>query len=264
MQAALKTVLEPIFEADFLRAVTASAPRRAQDAIAEIHHFSSRSHEWVLEGDITACFDEIDHTASWSGSERIGDRRVLELVKASSRPGSSARTASVGHEHGHAPGRHLSPLLANIALRVLDDHFAEAWATLGPPHLGKSVDAKGWPPTASSATWTISWFWCRHLVSTPRGLQRGRWRRGQASGERSLRERERSFRASTQCAGAPHRHGAFRPPGSPSRAMQHRLVVAMIGLQCGERLRQSLPSCRPGRSGELRRVRPRADRRFLE
>src|ERR687898_840614 len=64
VQAALKLVLEPIFEADFTASSYGFRPgRRAQDAIAEIHHFSSKSYEWVLEGDITACFDEIDHTA---------------------------------------------------------------------------------------------------------------------------------------------------------------------------------------------------------
>ena len=58
VQAALKLVLEPIFEADFKPCSYGFRPkRRAQDAIAEIHFLCSRSYEWVLEGDITACFD---------------------------------------------------------------------------------------------------------------------------------------------------------------------------------------------------------------
>ena len=40
---------------------------------------------------------------------------------------SSARTASAGHHTGTPQGGILSPLLANIALSVLDEHFAEAW-----------------------------------------------------------------------------------------------------------------------------------------
>jgi retron-type reverse transcriptase len=57
--------------------------RRAQDAIAEIHYLASRSYEWVLEGDITACFDEIDHSALLDRvRHRIADKRVLGLVKA--------------------------------------------------------------------------------------------------------------------------------------------------------------------------------------
>src|SRR5215210_9550050 len=64
VQASLKAVLEPIFEADFQPCSYGFRPnRRAQDAIAEIHNLASRSYEWVLEGDITACFDEIDHAA---------------------------------------------------------------------------------------------------------------------------------------------------------------------------------------------------------
>ena len=64
VQASLKAVLEPIFEADFKPCSYGFRPnRRAQDAIAEIHHFASRpgNYQWVLEADIKACFDEIDH-----------------------------------------------------------------------------------------------------------------------------------------------------------------------------------------------------------
>ena len=62
VQAALKLVLEPIFEADFKPCSYGFRPkRRAQDAIAEIHFFTTRSYEWIVEGDIKACFDEISH-----------------------------------------------------------------------------------------------------------------------------------------------------------------------------------------------------------
>ena len=83
-QAALKLVLEPIFEADFHPCSYGfRAKRRAHDAIAEIHQFTSRSYEWVVEGDIEACFDNIDHTALLGRvRRRIGDKRVLALVKA--------------------------------------------------------------------------------------------------------------------------------------------------------------------------------------
>jgi len=64
VQAVLKLVLEPIFEADFKPCSYGFRPRRrAQDAIAAIHHLGSppRNYEWVFEADITACFDEISH-----------------------------------------------------------------------------------------------------------------------------------------------------------------------------------------------------------
>ncbi|MFC4116448.1 reverse transcriptase domain-containing protein [Nonomuraea zeae] len=68
VQAALKLVLEPIFEADFEPVSYGFRPnRRAQDAIAEIHHFGTRGYRWVLDADIEACFDRIDHTALRSG-----------------------------------------------------------------------------------------------------------------------------------------------------------------------------------------------------
>jgi RNA-directed DNA polymerase len=84
VQAALKLVLEPIFEADFLPVSYGFRPlRRAHDAIAEIHMFGSRGYQWVLDADIEACFDRIDHTALMGRvRRRIKDKRVLALVKA--------------------------------------------------------------------------------------------------------------------------------------------------------------------------------------
>jgi RNA-directed DNA polymerase len=91
VQAALKLVLEPIFEADFKPCSYGFRPRRrAQDAIAEIHYLASptRNYEWVFEADITACFDEIDHTALMGRvRRRVGDKRVLGWVQAFLRAG---------------------------------------------------------------------------------------------------------------------------------------------------------------------------------
>jgi RNA-directed DNA polymerase len=86
VQAAVKAVLEPIFEADFLPCSYGFRPnRRAQDAVAEIHYLASetRNYQWVLEADIQACFDEIDHVALMDRlRHRIKDKRLLALVKA--------------------------------------------------------------------------------------------------------------------------------------------------------------------------------------
>jgi RNA-directed DNA polymerase len=137
VQASLKLVLEPIFEADFHPCSYGFRPkRRAQDAIAEIHHLASpnRNYEWVLEADITACFDEIDHTALMGRvRRRIGDKRVLGLVTAFLRAGIlSDEGRNRESITGTPQGGILSPLLANIALSVLDEHFAPRWAALGP------------------------------------------------------------------------------------------------------------------------------------
>src|SRR5699024_8709860 len=84
VQASLKLVLEPIFEADFHPCSYGFRPRRRpHDAIAEIHMLASNRYQWVLEGDIEACFDEISHPALMDRiRERIGDKRVLALIKA--------------------------------------------------------------------------------------------------------------------------------------------------------------------------------------
>ena len=84
VQASLKLVLEPIFEADFKSCSYGFRPnRRAHDAIAEIHHYGTSKYEWVLEADIKACFDEIDHTGLMTRLRaRIIDKRVCALVKA--------------------------------------------------------------------------------------------------------------------------------------------------------------------------------------
>jgi RNA-directed DNA polymerase len=134
VQAALKLVLEPIFEADFQPCSYGFRPRRrAMDAITEIHFYASRSYEWVLEADIEACFDSIDHPALLDRvRRRIGDRRVLVLVKAFLRAGVLSEDGVNRDTHTGTPqGGILSPLLANIALSVLDDHFAGAWASFG-------------------------------------------------------------------------------------------------------------------------------------
>lgn len=130
VQASLKLVLEPIFEADFQPSSYGFRPRRrAQDAIAEIHHYASRGYHWVLEADIEACFDRIDHTALLDRVRgRISDRRVLALIKAFLKAGVMSEDGIDRDTHTGTPqGGILSPLLANIALSVLDDHYQRVW-----------------------------------------------------------------------------------------------------------------------------------------
>jgi RNA-directed DNA polymerase len=126
-QACVKLVLEPIFEADFLPCSYGFRPnRRAHDAVAEIHHFASRSYEWILEGDIKACFDEISHPALMARvRRRVGDKRVLALVKAFLKAGILTQDGTLTDTSSGTPqGSILSPLLSNVALSVLDEHIA--------------------------------------------------------------------------------------------------------------------------------------------
>ncbi|MFE2721490.1 group II intron reverse transcriptase/maturase [Kitasatospora sp. NPDC059327] len=128
VQASLKLVLEPIFETDFLPCSYGFRPnRRAHDAVAEVRYFTSRSYEWIVEGDIKACFDEISHSALMERvRRRIGDKRVLDLVKAFLKAGILAEDGSLRHtEAGTPQGSILSPLMSNVALSVLDEFIAQ-------------------------------------------------------------------------------------------------------------------------------------------
>jgi len=132
VQASLKLVLEPIFEADFKSCSYGFRPRRrAQDAIAEIHLLASRpsNYQWVLECDIKACFDEISHTALMDRLRaRIKDKRICALVKAFLKSGVLTELGDREDTLTGTPqGGILSPLLANIALSALDEHFDQQW-----------------------------------------------------------------------------------------------------------------------------------------
>src|SRR5690348_8213958 len=132
VQAALKLVLEPIFEADFKPCSYGFRPnRRAHDAISEIHYLASapRNYHWVFETGIKSCFDEIDHTA-WMNRlrARIRDKRVCSLVKAFLKSGILTELGDREETWTGTPqGGILSPLLANIALAALDDHCDRQW-----------------------------------------------------------------------------------------------------------------------------------------
>jgi RNA-directed DNA polymerase len=137
VQAVLKLVLEPIFEADFKPCSYGFRPkRRAQDAIAEINYLGTpaRNYEWIFEADISACFDEISHSFLLERMRaRIGDKRVMALVTAFLKAGVlSEDQVNRNTITGTPQGGILSPCLANIALTVLDEHFARKWEALGP------------------------------------------------------------------------------------------------------------------------------------
>lgn len=135
VQASLKLVLEPIFEADFLPCSYGFRPnRRAHDAVAEVRLLTSMKYEWIVEGDIKACFDEISHPALMERVRvRVGDKRVLALVKAFLKAGILSEDGLLrDNDTGTPQGSILSPLLSNVALSVLDEHIAQASGGPGP------------------------------------------------------------------------------------------------------------------------------------
>jgi RNA-directed DNA polymerase len=135
VQAALKLVLEPIFEAGFQPVSYGFRPeRRAHDAIAEMHQFATNGYRWVLDADIEACFDRIDHVALMDRVRaRVKDNRVCGLVKAFLKAGILTELGDIEDTHTGTPqGGILSPLLANIALSLLDEHLMGPWKPGGP------------------------------------------------------------------------------------------------------------------------------------
>jgi RNA-directed DNA polymerase len=150
-QMALTLVLEPIFEADFYPSSYGYRPgRRAQDAIAEIHHTTSRpsNYEWVIEGDIAACFDTIDHVILMGlVRRRIRDPKILRLLRAFLRAGVVTQHGGYAASLSGTPqGGIISPLLANIYLSVLDQHFQQVWTeTMSPQWRRQKMRRKGHP-----------------------------------------------------------------------------------------------------------------------
>ena len=89
------------------------------------------------------------------------------------RPGSSPRMASDRDTITGTPqGGILSPLLANIALSVLDEHFTRKWEALGPDMEARQASRRRCHrPIASSATRTISWSWSTAPASDAEALR---------------------------------------------------------------------------------------------
>ena len=80
-----------------------------------------------MEGDIKACFDEISHPALLDRVRaRVGDKRVLALVKAFLKSGILGEDRELRQtDTGTPQGSILSPLLSNVALSVLDELVAQ-------------------------------------------------------------------------------------------------------------------------------------------
>jgi RNA-directed DNA polymerase len=138
VQAALKTVIEPVFEADFEPCSFGFRPRRsAHDALQLILDECFRGRRWVVETDIAACFEAIPHERLMQAiEERIVDRNLLKLLRAMLRAGVMQEGAVRRGGSGTPQGGVVSPLLCNVYLHRLD----RAWQTRGQGVLVRYAD----------------------------------------------------------------------------------------------------------------------------
>jgi len=122
VQTALKTAIEPIFEADMLECSFGFRPRRsAHDALQVLIDEAWRGRRWVVETDIANCFEAIGHDRLMGAiEERIVDRHVLKLLRAMLRAGVMQDGTVTRNSAGTPQGGVISPVLANVYLHRLD------------------------------------------------------------------------------------------------------------------------------------------------
>ncbi|MBV9006069.1 MAG: group II intron reverse transcriptase/maturase [Solirubrobacterales bacterium] len=127
VQAAAKTVIEPIFEADMLECSFGFRPgRSAHDALQVLVDEAWRGRRWVAESDIANCFEAIPHEALMSAiEERIVDRQILKLLRAMLRAGVMDEKAVTRSAAGTPQGGVISPCLCNVYLHRLDRQWTE-------------------------------------------------------------------------------------------------------------------------------------------
>lgn len=129
VQQAVRMVLEPIYEAAFMGFSygfrPGRSPHRALDALAVAIR---KKLNWVLDADIRAFFDMVDHTWMQRFLEhRIGDRRLVRLLMRWLKAGVMENAQLHEVEAGTPQGGIISPLLANIYLHYVLDLWAHDW-----------------------------------------------------------------------------------------------------------------------------------------
>jgi group II intron reverse transcriptase/maturase len=149
VQAAVKNILEPVFEADFLPASHGFRPGRSvHTALLQLSKLlnpmkdkagptARLPYQIAIEGDVKACFDNIDHYALMERiRRRIGDAKVNRLVVAFLKAGILSEEQFFRSDAGTPQGGILSPLLANIALSAIEERYVRhVWPRHTPTRL---------------------------------------------------------------------------------------------------------------------------------
>ncbi len=130
VQQAVVKVLSAIYETDFLGFSYGFRPGRGQhDALDAVWMgIETRRIGWILDADISAYFDSIDH--DWMLKflqHRIADQRILRLITKWLKAGVIEDGKRIEAERGTPQGAVISPLLANIYLHYVFDTWALHW-----------------------------------------------------------------------------------------------------------------------------------------
>ncbi len=136
VQCAVKHILEPIFEAGFYPNSYGFRPGRSAHGALEHLRMLLRPrdtrqgrrlvYQWAIEGDIKGCFDHIDHHALMDRvRRRIGDLKVTRLIRAFLGAGILSDEQFLRTDTGTPQGGILSPLLANIALGIIEERYEQ-------------------------------------------------------------------------------------------------------------------------------------------
>jgi RNA-directed DNA polymerase len=136
VQAALKSILEPVFEADFFPVSYGFRPGKSVHGALEHLRLLLRPkpdkqgqeqplpYQWVVEGDIKGCFDNINHHGLMERvRRRVVDPKVNRLIVAFLKAGIMSEGMFLRSDAGTPQGGILSPLLANIALSVIEERY---------------------------------------------------------------------------------------------------------------------------------------------
>ena len=122
VQTALKMVLEPIFEKEFLKSSYGFRPKRGcKDALREVDRLLKEGYTWVVDADVKSYFDTIPHNRLLDLiKERVSDGKVLHLIGLFLNQEIMEDMKLWNPIKGTPQGAVLSPVLANVYLHQLD------------------------------------------------------------------------------------------------------------------------------------------------